>query len=309
MWELKTVHDVRTLRADSDLEVVAVSSILCVVTALEYNRSTASYNESSQQCFLHESNSEKDMVDGIGVLYLQGDIQTNAILSHGDDIGVDGGGGVGSGGDGDIKSCGDLNPSSLSGVYRISSVPGNSFDVYCDMDSDGGPWTVIQNRKSKEVDFYRNWDQYKHGFGDLQGNFWLGNDHIHTLTKTPCILRVQLLSWSGSFGYAEYSIFQVSSEVHDYKLLINGYRGNISDALRKNNGWPFSTKDKDNDGTKYIDCVKNRRGPWWHETCTHANPNGLYEPSTFKQSMHWLDFYTNIDNGRMRETRLMLKRP
>jgi hypothetical protein len=33
------------------------------------------------------------------------------------------------------------------------------------------------------VDFYKNWQQYKQGFGDPRGEFWLGNDHIYELTN------------------------------------------------------------------------------------------------------------------------------
>ena len=33
---------------------------------------------------------------------------------------------------------------------------------------------VFQRRVDAEVDFYRNWNEYRDGFGDLDGNFWLG---------------------------------------------------------------------------------------------------------------------------------------
>ena len=49
------------------------------------------------------------------------------------------------------------------------------------MDTDSGGWTVIQRRMS-DTDFYKTWQEYKDGFGDLNENFWLGNDNIHTLS-------------------------------------------------------------------------------------------------------------------------------
>ena len=44
-------------------------------------------------------------------------------------------------------------------------------------------WTVIQSRRDGSVDFFRNWEDYKNGFGNLDGEFWLGNQHIHQITN------------------------------------------------------------------------------------------------------------------------------
>lgn len=60
------------------------------------------------------------------------------------------------------------------------------------MDTTGGGWTLIQRRKSGLVSFYRDWKQYKQGFGSIRGDFWLGNEHIHRLSRQPTRLRVEM---------------------------------------------------------------------------------------------------------------------
>jgi len=44
-------------------------------------------------------------------------------------------------------------------------------------------WTLMQHRLDGSVDFYRNWSEYRLGFGQLDGEFWLGNEHIHQITR------------------------------------------------------------------------------------------------------------------------------
>lgn len=62
---------------------------------------------------------------------------------------------------------------------RSASEP---FDVHCIFENNTG-WTVVQRRTNGTVDFYRGWDDYRNGFGDLRGEFWLGNEKIHQLTN------------------------------------------------------------------------------------------------------------------------------
>ena len=126
------------------------------------------------------------------------------------------------------KNCADLykSGSKISGVYKIDPDGLGEFEVYCDQKTAGGGWTVFQKRQDGSVDFYRPWDDYKRGFGNLNGEFWLGLDKINRLTVSGSYkLRVDLEDLQGSTAFAEYSSFAVTSERVKYKLSLGSYSG------------------------------------------------------------------------------------
>ena len=83
-------------------------------------------------------------------------------------------------------------------MYTVNPANQTSFQVYCDMRTDGGGWTVFHKRFNGFLGFYRGWEEYKHGFGDVRGEFWLGNEKIHQLTEIPSQLRVEIKISSNS---------------------------------------------------------------------------------------------------------------
>lgn len=109
---------------------------------------------------------------------------------------------------------------------------GKTIKVLCDMVTDGGGWTVFQRRMDGSVDFYLDWVAYKTGFGNLNGEFWLGNNNLHRMTAAEEMkLRVALEDFEGDVRYAAYTTFKVADEGNKYRLRIGGYNGPAGDSL------------------------------------------------------------------------------
>ena len=100
-----------------------------------------------------------------------------------------------------------------------------AFHIFCKQKNFGKALAVIQRRLDDSVDFYRDWKDYKRGFGQLNGTFWLGLEKIHRLTnqKKQNKLRVELEEFTGSSCYAEYDNLTVNGEDDRYRLASLGY--------------------------------------------------------------------------------------
>ncbi|KAM6429505.1 fibrinogen alpha chain [Rhynochetos jubatus] len=192
------------------------------------------------------------------------------------------------------KDCDDIRQKhtfgAKSGIYKIKPAGSNKvLSVYCDQETTLGGWLLIQQRMDGSVNFNRTWQDYKRGFGSVdgrgRGEFWLGNENIHLLTQNDTLLRVELEDWDGNAVYAEY-IVQVGSEAEGYALAVSSYEGTAGDALI--DGWleegteytshaqmRFSTFDRDQDRWEES-CAEMYGGGWWYNSCQAANLNGIY---------------------------------
>ena len=180
-----------------------------------------------------------------------------------------------------------------NGKYRIT-IPYTKhvLTAYCDQNTDGGGWLVFQRRQDGSVDFYRDWNDYKAGFGDVSGEFWLGNDHIHYLTRDQQELRVDLLDFYGNTAYAKYASFSVGSESENYTLSVSGFSGIAKDSLQYHSGSKFSTKDRGYGGGS---CARACKGGWWYNECSYlSNLNGLYYHSADRNiyGIRWISWKT-----------------
>lgn len=159
-------------------------------------------------------------------------------------------------------------------IHHFPNGNGLHSERLCSYDKNGSAWTVIQQRNNMSVseNFNRSWNDYKHGFGNLSGEFWYGNDFIHRLTYDDDMeLKIWLEAWDGQHLELIYEIFRVDSEENRYNLFVSGFKGDDEniDALKYHHNQDFSTFDRQNDKSSINDkerccsCAKSYASGWW----------------------------------------------
>ncbi|XP_034472452.1 ficolin-1-like isoform X2 [Drosophila innubila] len=178
-----------------------------------------------------------------------------------------------------------------SGIYEIQIPKSGSSKVYCDTKTWGGPWTVILRRMDGSVNFYRTWRRYREGFGDLDGEFFLGLYKIYALTsESSQELLVQLEDSQGNQTYESYGKFAIASDDEYFALNTLGEAsGTAGDSLSHHHTQPFTTYDLNNgNGTN---CAEKYTGGWWYgNPCHESNLCGKYGDNTFGKGVNWKTF-------------------
>lgn len=201
-----------------------------------------------------------------------------------------------------------------SGGYRVKPGPDLPWiDVFCDLEGDLA-YTVVQRRVDGLQNFNRGWLEYKYGFGNVYGEFWLGNEPLHAMTSSARYsLRIDILDWEGNRTYAEYDRFRVAAEHDRYELHVSGYYGNAGDSLSYHDGMKFSTSDLDND-VHTRNCAAENKGGWWYNGCYSSNLNGVYRVGWYAQAKYTFAdgviWYTlkNSDRYSLRKVEMKLRR-
>lgn len=190
------------------------------------------------------------------------------------------------------------------GVYAVTIEGYDSpVNVYCDMTTDFGGWTVFQRRLDGSVDFNRTFDEYTVGFGNLLGEFWLGNELISTITMTtPMELRIDMSDFDDVSAFAKYNTFRLDGVNKNFRLNVGGYEGTAGNSLGYHHKSLFSTFDSDNDVSPTRNCALIHNGGWWFKNCLRSNLNGVYFPEGFNVS-----YAEGIEWSRFRGLRYSLK--
>jgi len=118
-----------------------------------------------------------------------------------------------------VKNCEHYR--NYPGVHEISLSLDVTFKVLCENTLFGNGWTVIQQRINGNEDFHRDWNTYRDGFGSFDGDFFLGLEKIHLLTKDqPHELMINLETFNESvYGYLHYSHFAIAGEDEHYRII------------------------------------------------------------------------------------------
>ena len=133
---------------------------------------------------------------------------------------------------------------------------------------------MIQRRQDGSVNFFTTWQHYQvgtggwgragrgrgpapafltflpcqAGFGEPDGEYWLGLEPVHQLTsRGDHELLVLLEDWGGRGARAHYDGFSLEPESDHYRLRLGQYHGDAGDSLSWHNDKPFSTVDRDRD--------------------------------------------------------------
>ena len=213
-------------------------------------------------------------------------------------------------------------PTNRLNVFGVESDPCKRFSTLCNTISaidtipsycecaDDGIWTIIQRRFDGSVDFNRNWAEYKEGFGDVNREFWLGNDAIHQITSCGIYsLKICLNAWD-NIAYAMFDTFKIAEESDGYRLTISGFSGDAGDSMTYgHNGQMFSTKDRDNDARADFEMAELFSGAWWFGVTAFSSLNGPYhsEPNVSREfGIMWWE-YNRMTGYSMKETKMLIK--
>lgn len=149
-----------------------------------------------------------------------------------------------------------------TGIRKISLPGAAPFRVLCDSQIAGPGWLVIQRRYDGSVDFYRNWSEYRNGFGQLEGEFFLGLDYIYRLTNYQRHeLYIYVQGFNNERFWARYDNFYIGPESEKYRIKSLGRWQGTEDRMTAHLNVDFSTYDRESRHSKLS--AKYHGGYWY----------------------------------------------
>ncbi|KAK6166310.1 hypothetical protein SNE40_023037 [Patella caerulea] len=198
-----------------------------------------------------------------------------------------------------MKDCSEGKQWSYQGVYSIlPTYSEKPFNVFCRLKGT----TVIQRRQVGNVNFNRNWTDYKNGFGDMtNGDFWLGLQKVYELLNNALdtgrynLINTAILDNATTIRSSILG-FSIEDESLNYQLRLTSVEINenntLGDCYTPLKNQPFSTPDNDQTSSS---CASMFHSGWWFNNtiCSDCNPNGFFTPGTV--SLNNSQWFWNTD--------------
>ncbi|XP_037811105.1 fibrinogen-like protein 1 isoform X2 [Lucilia sericata] len=140
-------------------------------------------------------------------------------------------------------------------------------------------WQTILRRQDGSENFNRTWNEYKTGFGQKNGEFFIGLEKLHIMTmySEPQELLIILQDFANQTRYAKYNDFLIGSENEKYTIKKLGkFYGDAKDSFSQHLNYAFSTYDQDNANATMSHCAKEYPGGWWFSSCFYSHLTGPY---------------------------------
>src|SRR6218665_55041 len=176
-------------------------------------------------------------------------------------------------------------------------------------------WIVFLYRFDGSVDFNRTWTDYRNGFGDVTGEYWLGLEKLTQLTNDGQyrarfeFKSIQNESWFSS----EYDSFLIDPESNWYTIHVSGFMGDAGNKYVYTvptgiqNGMNFTTWDSDNDRHLTVNCaISFESGGWWYNACGMHSMTPPFGSTKFFNK--WLRDLGLATDSRLNGVRAMLQR-
>ena len=167
-------------------------------------------------------------------------------------------------------------------------------------------------RQDGLVSFSKSWEDYKNGFGLINGDFWLGNEYVHSLTaQKKYDLRFDAWDVNDDHTYGLLTNFRIGSEDQKYQLGFDNYLGNFSSSFKEDmNDFQtiyFSTYDQDNNVNNNRNCATTYKGGWWFIAKTTSLTTKYKIKSCYYKFCLTCQFQWHIQSLNLKKTDMMIR--
>jgi len=140
--------------------------------------------------------------------------------------------------------------------------------------STGTPSILAQANLGYGLD--QTWSDFKYGFSDSNGGYWIGFENLHRMTNNGKTWKVcfDVKDELGVVFNVPYNQYVQDGESDGYTYLITGATGSYDFFGSTSRKYKFSTKDVNNQPCCCANQAASCKGGWWY-SCTPSPTSAI----------------------------------